>query len=152
MKLRLTAITLKIAILPVLVILGGCASDRGLVTLSPVGPQSRDSAGANGPGHLIVYNASHETVNADGAMAYPHDDYKVYNERKACIKRVSNRGGADGEAPARVDLPAGRYTVITQSETQGRVAVPVIIAPCLTTEVNLEQPPRVIAPSSMASD
>jgi hypothetical protein len=152
MKLRLFDIILKVAILPVLIILGGCASDRGVITLSPVGPKSSALADGNGPGRLIVYNASHETVGREGAMAYPHDDYKIYNERRACIRRVRNRSGAEGEIPAAVDLPPGRYTVITQSETQGAVAVPVMIKSGLTTEVKLEQPTRIITPSSMASN
>lgn len=152
MKLRLVDIVLKVALLPAILVLGGCASGEKLVTLSPVGPNSRGSAAGGGPGHLIVYNASHETLDRDGAMAYPHDDYKIYNERKICIKRVRNRSGAEGEIPAPVDLPPGRYTVITQSETQGAVAVPVIVKSSLTTEVNLEQPPRIITRNSMESN
>ena len=152
MKYRLFDIILKAAILLVSVMFGGCASERGLITLSPVGPKSSGSAGGDGPGRLIVYNASYEIMNRDGAMAYPHDDYKICNERRACIKRVRNRGGAEGEIPARVDLPPGIYTVITQSETQGSVAVPVIIKSSLTTEVKLEQPKRTIMPNFMGSD
>ena len=152
MKLRIIDTILKVAILPMLMMLGGCASDKGVITLSPVGPKSSALEDGNGPGHLIVYNASHETVTREGAMAYPHDDYKIYNERRACIKRVRNRSGAEDELPARVDLPPGNYTVIAPSETQGAVAVPVMIKSGLTTEVKLEQPTRTITPSSMASD
>jgi hypothetical protein len=152
MKLRIFDIILKVAILPMLMMLAGCASNRGLITLSAVGPKSSALADGNGPGHLIVYNASHETMSREGAMAYPHDDYKIYNERRACIRRVRNRSGAEDELPARVDLPPGSYTVIAQSEKQGDVIVPVIIKSGLTTEVNLEQPTRSINPSSMASD
>jgi len=151
MKLPLSIIILKIAILPLLTALGGCAFNERLTVLSPVGPNGRASAGDNAPGHLIVYNASHEVFNRDGDMAYPHDDYKIYNDRRACIRRVRNRSGYEGEIPLRVDLPAGRYTVIAQSETQGAVAAPVIIESSLTTMVNLEQPPRIIIRSSLAS-
>jgi hypothetical protein len=151
-KLRIFDLILKVAILPMLMMLGGCASDRALITLSPVGPKSGALADGDGPGHLIVFNASHETVSREGAMAYPHDDYKIYNERRACIKRVRNRGGAEGELPARVDLPPGEYTVIARSEKQGDVIVPVMIKSGRTTEVNLEQPTRIITPSPMASN
>jgi hypothetical protein len=152
MKLRLFDTLPKVAMLQALMMLGGCASGPKLVTLSPVGPNSHASSGGNGPGHLIVHNASHETLDRDGAMGYPHDDYKIYNERKACIKRVRNSSGAEGETPASVDLPPGRYTVITRSEMHGDVAVPVIIKADLTTVVNLEQPKRIITPTSMASN
>jgi hypothetical protein len=152
MKLRLVDIILKVALLPAMIVLGGCASGEKVVALSPVGPNSNASPGGNGPGHLIVHNASHEALTRYGAMAYPHDDYKIYNERGACIKRVRNCSGAEGEIPIRVDLPAGRYTVLAQSETQGAVAVPVIIKSRLTTEVNLEQPKRIITASSMTSN
>jgi hypothetical protein len=152
MNLRLFDIILKVAMLQALIMLGGCVSGEKLITLSPIGPNSTASSGGNGPGHLIVHNASHETLDPDGAMAYPHDDYKIYDERRACVKRVRNRSGAEGEIPARVDLPPGRYTVITLSEIQGAVVVPVIIKSSLTTEVKLEQPKRIITPNSTGSN
>ena len=146
------AILLKLAILQGLVLLGGCASDRGLPTLSLVEPSASGTAEGRGPGHLIVRNASHETITGDGVMAYPFDDYKIFNERRSCIKRVRNRGGAGSELPNRVDLPPGRYTVVASSEIQGPVAVPVLIKSGLTTEVDLERPARIITPNSAASD
>ena len=149
---RLFNLALKVAIFPLLIISGGCAFDRGLVTLIPVGPKSSVSPGGNGSGHLIVYNASHEALSRDGAMTYPHDDYRIFDERKFCVRHVRNASGPGGEIPARVDLPPGRYTVITESELQGPVAVPVIIESGLTTEVKLEQPKRIITPNSMASN
>ena len=152
MKLGLVDIIPKAAMLQAMIILGGCASAEKLVTLNPVGPNSNASPGGNGPGHLIVHNASHETLDRDGAMAYPHDEYKIYNEWRVCIKRVRNRSGAKGEAPERIDLPPGRYTVITLSEIHGPVAAPVIIKSDLTTVVDLEQPKRIITPSSMAAN
>jgi len=145
MNFRISKIILKCALLPAFAMLGGCASNQALVTLSPVGPDSNRAVSGNGPGHLIVYNTSHEAMNRDGAMTYPHDDYKIYNERRACIKKVANRSGAEGELPDRVDLPTGRYTIVTKSQTQGAVAVPVIIKSNLTTVVNLEAPTRSIS-------
>ena len=152
MKLRLFDIMLKAAILPGLIVVGGCASGEKRVTLSPVGPKANSSSGGDGPGHLIVYNTSHEAVNRDGSMAYPHDDYRIVNERNALVKRVRNVGGAEGEIPARVDLPPGEYTVMAQSEVQGGVAVPVIIKSGLVTKVNLQYPARTTTPISMASN
>ena len=150
MKSRLLNVAVKVVILPSLMISGGCAFDRGLVTLNPVGPKSSAAPGGNGPGHLIVDNASHEALSRDGAMTYPHDDYRIFDERKICVKHVRNASGPEGEIPARVDLPPGRYTVITESEIQGAVAVPIIIKSDLTTEVKLEQPRRTVAPNSTA--
>lgn len=137
----------SVAILLVMATFGGCSSDRNLVTLSPVGPNSSGSGGGSGPAQLLVYSASYELPDRDGGMAYPHTDYKIYNERRACIQRVSNRSGAHGEFPARVDLPPGKYTVVAASEGKGTVAVPVIVESQLKTVVVLEERARSIRPS-----
>jgi hypothetical protein len=151
MNHRLSQILLEAAMLPALIMLGGCASDQKLITLSPVGPSSRGSGGGSGPGYLVVYSASHEMPDHDGVMIYPHSAYKVYDARKACVKRVSNQSGAHCEIPERVDLPPGRYTVVADSEDKGTVVVPVIIESQLKTVVNLEGPAHTISGSSTAS-
>jgi len=152
MKIRLIHIIFKAAFLHAVIMLGGCASGERLITLSPVGPKSNSSPGGDGPGHLVVYNTSHETLGQDGAMAYPHDDYKILDGRHDCIKRVRNVSGAHGEIPTRVDLPPGQYTVIAHSEVQGSVAVPVTIESGLATRVDLQYPARIIRPNSTASN
>jgi hypothetical protein len=71
-------------------------------------------------------------------MYYAHTDYKLYSAAGAFLKKIRNSIEKEDEIPERVSLPPGRYLVEAQSENEGIVRVPVIIAEGRTTVVNLE--------------
>ena len=88
-----------------------------------VGPQAA-VAGIEHDGYLSVYTATAwETADDDGGSTLDYTDYDVNSVEGVLFRHVLN-GGQD---PDRVTLPAGRYTIIADSETSGMVSVPVII-------------------------
>jgi len=54
------------------------------------------------------------------------------------VKFVSNHMGDTDESPARVTIPAGRYNIVAESSSYGRVTVPVVIQQDRTTVVHLD--------------
>jgi hypothetical protein len=92
-------------------------------------------------GYLVVYTAT-EPFNDGDLMYYTHTDYELYSPRGVFLKKVRNSIVKGDETPERVSLAPGRYLVEAQSETDGIVRVPVIIADGRTTVVNLENDRR----------
>jgi hypothetical protein len=92
-------------------------------------------------GYLIVYTAT-EPFNDGDLMYYTHTDYELYSHRGVFLKKIRNSIVKGDETPERVPLTPGRYLVQAQSETDGIVRVPVIIADGRTTVVNLESDRR----------
>src|SRR5580704_8224476 len=113
-----------------------CAQSQPLPVLPTVGPNSgpRDSIA----GFLVVYTDTESPINTGDIQYYPHTSYKIYDSHGAFIRSVPNHMSERDESPSRVDLPPGRYTVVGKSETQGEVAVLVVVSALRTTVVNLE--------------
>ncbi len=88
-------------------------------------------------GYLVVYSATEASDDGD-VMYYTHTDYKLYAPGGAFLRNVRNSIIKGDEAPEKIPLRPGRYLVEAQSENQGIVRVPVIIADGKTTVVNLE--------------
>jgi hypothetical protein len=109
-----------------------------LPTLAPVGPEPPSTEHI---GYLIVYSAT-EPFNDGDVMYYSHTDYQLYTAKGTFIKTVHNSISRSDETPERIKLPAGQYLIHAQSETDGFVAVPVIIATGRRTVVNLESDRR----------
>ena len=107
-----------------------------LPTLPAVGPQTVAHAG-----YLTVYTAT-EPFNDGDVMYYSHTDYQLYTAKGTFIKTVHNSISRSDETPERIKLPPGRYLIHAQSEMDGFVAVPVIIADGRNTVVNLESDRR----------
>ena len=98
------------------------------------------TVGPSGPehgGYLIVYSAT-EPYEDGEIMYYTHTDYDLYSSRGVFLKKIRNSIVRGDENPERVPLAPGRYLVQAESETDGIVRVPVIIADGRTTVVNLE--------------
>lgn len=117
-----------------------CASNvqsAPLPVLSEVGPDSGLKASVTG--YLVVYTDTESPINTGDLQYYPHTPYKIYKRDGTLYKSVRNHFSERDEKPARVSLPPGRYTVVGKSETQGEVAVPVVIGALRTTVVNLEK-------------
>ncbi|HEY4416280.1 MAG TPA: hypothetical protein VGO57_11350 [Verrucomicrobiae bacterium] len=115
----------------------GCASQP--VSVAPVGPSSTGADHANGSGYLCVYSATQTHVIAENTYYYPHTSYTVYDDSGAVVKFVRNHTGSMDEAPALVMVPVGRYNVVAESDSYGRVTVPVVIEDGKTTVVHLDR-------------
>ena len=103
--------------------------------LPPVGPQP---LAAERVGYLIVNSATEEHNDAD-VFRYPHTAYKLYRANGAFIRTVDNHISMNDETPETVSLRAGSYFILADSETHGRVKVPIRIAAGRVTVVNLER-------------
>ena len=88
-------------------------------------------------GYLVVYSAT-EPFNDGDVIYYTHTDYDLYSSRGVFLKKIRNSIVKGDEIPERIPLATGRYLVQAESETEGIVRVPVIIADGRTTVVNLE--------------
>jgi hypothetical protein len=133
---------LMAGLLPALV---SCAASRGSLVLGPIGPETSSSIAAVSTGYLKVYsatedyhNGSAEDLDFRGVHYYPHTNYAVYSEDGKLIRKVTNAIGVHDEDPALVEMPAGTYTVLAESERYGMVKVKVVIEPGKLTTVNLD--------------
>lgn len=113
------------------------AQSQPLTVLPTVGPDSGTKTAA--AGYLVVYTDTESPINTGDLQYYPHTPYKIYKRDGTLYKSVRNRFSERDEKPTRVSLPPGRYTIVGKSETQGNVAVPVVISALRTTVVNLEK-------------
>ncbi len=127
-----------VAIIPVL---AGCASQP--MAISPVGPASIGFNQAASRGYLRVFSATKTHAIAEDTYYYPHTGYSIHDESGKMIKFVSNHVGSVDESPAFVALPSGKYNIVAQSESYGRVTVPVVVANGKTTVVHLDRDWRV---------
>ncbi len=113
------------------------AQSQPLTVLPTVGPDSGPKTAATG--YLVVYTDTESPINTGDLQYYPHTAYKIYHRDGTLYKSVRNHFSERDEQPTRVSLPPGRYTIVGKSETQGDVAVPVVISALRTTVVNLEK-------------
>ena len=119
----------------------GCQTTPHLV-LDAVGPSFSRSAPSRldfiGTGFLVVYSGTEEREVGKFNKYYIHTPYLIYSSTGQKIKWVENSSGSTDEAPARVRLPAGNYSIRAQDDNYGRVTVPVVIQDGQTTIVSLE--------------
>ena len=116
------------------------AAPLGMAEPMPVWP----TVGPSEPehfGYLVVYSAT-EPFNDGDLMYYTHTDYELYSAAGRFLKKIRNSIVRGDETPERVPLAPGRYLVEAESEYEGIVRVPVIIADGRTTVVNLENDRR----------
>lgn len=115
-----------------LTIVGGPCAGGQLPVLPAVGPAEPEHVG-----YLVVYSATEPSDDGE-VMYYTHTDYELYSARGVFMKKIRNSIEKGDEVPERVALAPGRYMIHAQSEMQGYVAVPIIVADGRTTVVNLE--------------
>jgi len=135
---RASCICVGLCLLPLCV---SCRSPQPLV-VQTVGPASAGvSFGSIAPhaeGFLKVFSAP-DTRHAIGREKYrPHTDYSIYKTDGSVFEKVENSLGPQDEAPALVQLPAGRYKIRANDDRYGQIFVPVVIEPWRTTKVWLE--------------
>jgi hypothetical protein len=116
----------------------GCAFGSRDMVLGPVGPQLLTADALAPKGYMKVYSST-EGHNDGDVHYYPHTSYTVYSDDgRTVVKKVANAISIHDEDPALVDMPAGNYTVLAESEYYGMVKIKVVIEPGKLTTVNLE--------------
>jgi hypothetical protein len=133
---RLPAKLLTVLICLLISLTAGSCFAGPMPILPTVGPSEPEHIG-----YLIVYSAT-EASNDGDVMYYTHTDYELYSARGVFLKKIRNSIVKGDETPERVPLAPGRYLVEAQSEADGIVRVPVVVADGRTTVVNLENDRR----------
>jgi hypothetical protein len=107
-------------------------------TLPPVGPTPPGVYDKVSCGYLEVFSATQESQWGEGSTYYPHTGYRIYNSSGKMVKWVENHNTSIDEAPQKVELTPGTYTVWALSDKDGYVNVPVVIKLAQVTKVHLE--------------
>ena len=111
---------------------------RAAVTLPAVGPTDPGQYDKVSVGYLTVFSSTEETQWSDGPYYYLHTGYRIYDSAGKAVKWIANHDTSTDEAPEKVELAPGRYTIWAQSDKDGYVKVPVVIKLTRTTAVHLE--------------
>jgi len=106
-----------------------------LPAVGPTPPGQYDKVSC---GYLKVFSRTEQTQWGEGSYYYPHTSYWIYNSEGKKIRTVENHGSSIDEAPEKVELTPGTYTVKAWSDNDGLVTVPVIIKLARTTSLHLE--------------
>jgi hypothetical protein len=104
--------------------------------LPPVGPAPAGPTSQRDNGFLVVYSAWSHFVD-QGSTAH-HSRYLLTDAAGRQIREVINHADRFDEGPLRVALPPGSYHIRARSAHFGRVTVPVVVKPRLTTFVYLD--------------
>ena len=131
-----TKLMISIGAAMISLLVAGCASKP--VVLPPVGPAPENQTYVPPRGYLRVFSDTEKHEIGENIYYYPHKSYLIYTETGRQFKYVANHVGDMDESPARVSIPAGRYYVLADSSSYGRVTVPVIIEAGRTTVVHLD--------------
>jgi hypothetical protein len=113
----------------------GCSLLQGHTAASTT-PPPNDKASL---GYLKVFSTTQESQWGEGSYYYLHTGYRIYDSNGKVVKWVENHATSIDEAPEKVELRPGTYTVWAQSDKDGYVKVPVIIRLDGMTTVHLER-------------
>jgi hypothetical protein len=141
----------------VLICVAGCASAPRAVVTTPLGPGPAQPSQPGGDGSVVLYTAPQPADvdintltwlenNDYGRNAFlvqqAHSDYTIYTSDGQLFKRVANSSGADGKAPAVVELPPSTYRIESEAidcnATRVPVLLTVVVRPGQTTLANLD--------------
>ena len=136
MKTPLLAVSLGLYLGRPAAVQAGAGNDS---VLGPVGPRPPAAAVVPLQGYLKVYSATNQVNDGDLTYYYPHSSYVIYPTDGRPFKSVENHMARNDESPEVVELPVGEYTVVAQSERDGRVSIRVLIEAGLRTVLNLER-------------
>ena len=131
MKLALRNTILSVA---TAVLVASCASAPPIIVHETVGP-GPTIVNEEHNGFLKVYSATEWVADDDWPSLLKYTNYQIDTADGALFKKVPN----DDQDPTRVILPKGTYTVVAQSDTSGKVSVPVAIETGKTTVLHLER-------------
>ncbi len=102
-----------------------------LTTVEPSGPLHAPT------GYLIVYTETRAFLDGDVSY-YPHQPYRIYDERGGLVQRVNNHRSDYDEKPTTVELPAGEYFVVPEGGGAARPRIGVVIKGGEVTRVDVE--------------
>ena len=111
---------------------------RAGVTLPEMGPTDPGQNDRVSVGYLTVFSSTEEAQWGDGPYYYVHTGYRIYDSTGKAVKWIANHDTSTDEAPEKVELAPGRYTIWAQLDKDGYVKVPVVIKLARTTAVHLE--------------
>jgi hypothetical protein len=131
MKLALRNTILSVA---TAVLVASCASAPPTIVHETIGP-GPTIVNEEHNGFLKVYSATESMADDDGFSLLRYTNYQIDAADGTFFKEVPN----DDQEPTRVILPKGTYTVVAQSDTSGKVSVPVAIETGKTTVLHLER-------------
>jgi len=149
-RLKLGNLAAALAIM-VSVLGTGCQSEYKTV-LDPLGPvpggrsvlfepqvfTSIASSCPPGQGSLLVVTPT-GLAYAGSTMYFPHLSYFIESEHRWQMRCVVNRRNRTDETPEEVRLPAGRYTLVAEADSLGKVKVPLEISSGTMTKVVLQR-------------
>lgn len=131
----------RLLILPVLLVLAGCASTpKGGLVLDRIGPPPHSTPLNGAVGFLVVFSSLNSAPAVSSALYRDkYSGYAVFSaDGKELVKAVANdRGGVLG-SPERIELKPGRYRVVASANGYGQVTAPVLIEAEQTTTIHLE--------------
>ena len=118
----------------------GCASGQRNLVLESVGPPVARPYTPVTTGTLIVFSAFdvHAPSAGDFEDVQSHTDYKIFSNDGKMLQVVHNHPRSVDEEPAHVQLSAGTYRIVADSNGYGVVTVPVIIKANQVTTIHLE--------------
>ncbi len=116
--------------------MAGCASTP--VAVAPVGPEPIPPAAFVPQGYLEVFSDTELHVLGQYTYYYPHTGYSIRESSGRVVEFVPNHVGNMDEMPTRVTLAGGKYNIVAESASYGRVTVTVLIEPGRTTVVHLD--------------
>jgi hypothetical protein len=114
---------------------GQATADVTLPVVSPAEPGQNDKVSV---GYLTVFSSTEEAQWGEGPYYYVHTGYRIYDSTGKAVKWITNHDSSTDEAPEKVELAPGKYTIWAQSDKDGYVKVPVVIKLARTTSVHLE--------------
>ena len=102
-----------------------------ITTVEPSGPLSVPT------GYLIVYTETRAFLDGDVSY-YPHQPYRIYDEKGGLVQRVPNHRSSYDEKPTTVELSPGKYFVVPEEGGAARPRIGVVIKGREVTKVDVE--------------
>ena len=102
-----------------------------ITTVEPSGPLRAPT------GYLIVYTETRAFLDGDVSY-YPHQPYRIYDEKGSLVQRVPNHRSNYDEKPTTVELPPGKYFVVPEDGGAARPRIGVVIKGGEVTKVDVD--------------
>jgi hypothetical protein len=107
-------------------------------TVYPMVSTSISSSCPQGQGSLVVKTPT-GLAYAGSTMYFPHLSYFIESEKGWRVRCVANHSSRIDEHPQEIQLPAGRYTLVAEADSLGKVRVPLAISSGTLTIVVLQR-------------
>ena len=99
---------------------------------------STSSSCPQGQGSLVIKTPT-GLAYAGSTMYFPHLSYFIESENAWPVRCVANHSSRFDENPQEIQLPAGRYTLVAEADSLGKVRVPLAINSGTSTIVVLQR-------------